>query len=100
MRWRFSSISGSLLRDRESWSASISEAERGIARVEKQEVLAQSAERLRVEVEGLDVDAVVGQERVGADPAVGRDVRVLLADRLVQHVDLDVARRLGERVAA
>ena len=35
-------------------------------------------------------------ERVGADPAVRGDVLVLLADRLLEDVDLDLARRLGQ----
>ena len=38
----------------------------------------------------------VGQEPEASDPAVGRDVLVLLADRLLQDVDLDLARLLGQ----
>jgi hypothetical protein len=38
----------------------------------------------------------VGIERVGADAAVGRGVLVLLADRLAEHVDLDVRGVLGQ----
>ena len=34
---------------------------------------------------------VVGQETEAGDAAIGRDVLVLLADRLAQQVDLDVA---------
>ena len=47
----------------------------------------------------LDVDGAVRVEGERGDAAVGRDVLVLLADRLLQEVDLDVARLLGELLA-
>ena len=51
----------------------------------------------RGQLERLDVDAAVRVERVGADAAVRGDVLVLLADRLAEDVDLDLAGGLGER---
>ena len=44
----------------------------------------------------LDVDRSVAIERHRADPAVGRDVLVLLADRLLEDVYLELARLVGE----
>ncbi len=67
------------------------------AGVEQQQVIAQAAEHIWIELERLDLDASVGVERVRADAAVSRHVGVLLADRLAEHVDLDLARRLGQR---
>ena len=67
-----------------------------LAGVEEQEVARHPAQRLRVELERLDGDGVVGIERVRAHAAVRGDVLVLLADRLLEHVDLDLARRLGQ----
>ena len=46
----------------------------------------------------LGLDAAVGIEREASDAAVRRDVLVLLADRLAEAVDLDVARQLGQLV--
>ena len=42
------------------------------------------------------VDRAVGGELEAGQAAEGGDVLVLLADRLAEHVDLDVARLLGE----
>ena len=69
--------------------------------VEEQEVARAGARSVvGAELERLDVDRAVGIERVGADAAVRGDVLVLLADRLLEDVDLDLAGRLGERAAA
>ena len=77
----------------------IAQHRRGAARlprVEEQQVVAQLAQRCVVQLERLDVNAPVAVERVRADAAMGSDVLVLLADRLLQHVDLDLAGGLGE----
>ena len=71
-----------------------------LAGVEQQQLVAQPPQDARVELERLDLDAAVGVERVGADAAVRGHVGVLLADRLAQHVDLDLARRLGQAARA
>ena len=58
-----------------------------------------SSSRWRVarrEVERTHLDLVVGMERERGDPADRGDVLVLLADRLAEAVELDVARELGE----
>ena len=42
------------------------------------------------------LDLTVGQKAEAGDPAESRDVLVLLADRLLEDVDLDLARLLGQ----
>ena len=44
----------------------------------------------------LRFDRPVAAESEAGDAAEGRDVLVLLADRLVEQIDLDVAGLLGE----
>ena len=67
-----------------------------LAGVEQQQLVSQSPQHAGVELERLDVDGAVGMERVGADAAVGGHVGILLADRLAEHLYLDLARRLGQ----
>ena len=45
------------------------------------------------------LDRVVRVESEAGDAAEGRDVLILLADRLAQPVDLDVAGQLGQFAA-
>ena len=47
----------------------------------------------------LDLDAAVGVEGERGDAAVGGDELVLLADRLLQRVDLEMAGLLGQLLA-
>ena len=58
-----------------------------------------SASALRVSsssASGVRLDRAVAAEVEAGDAAERRDVLVLLADRLLQHVDLDVAGLLGQ----
>src|SRR5207302_278625 len=48
-------------------------------------------ERLGADAQRPGLDLAVGQELEAGQPAVGGDVLVLLADRLAEAVDLDVA---------
>ena len=68
-----------------------------LAGVEQQQLVTQLAQDSGAELQRLDLDAAVGAERVRADPSVRSHVGILLAHRLFEHVDLDLARCLGER---
>ena len=67
-----------------------------VAGEEQEQVVLEVVERLGVELERVGLDVAVGQELEAGQPAVGGDVLVLLADRLLEQVDLDVARLLGQ----
>ena len=67
-----------------------------VAGEEQQQVVLQVVERLGVHLQRHGVDVAVGQELEAGQPPVGGDVLVLLADRLAEQVDLDVARLLGQ----
>src|SRR5271154_743068 len=54
-------------------------------------MVAQPTEHLRAQLERIDLNGAVWIERVRADPPVSSHVGVLLADRLAEHVDLDLA---------
>ncbi len=56
-----------------------------------------SASVSSLDAERLDADRVVGLELESGQPAERGDVLVLLADRVAEPLDLDVAGRLGER---
>ena len=66
------------------------------ARVVDDEVRLEVVDDLVAHGQPLDVDRAVGVERHRADAAVGGDVLVLLADGLLQDVDLELARLAGE----
>jgi hypothetical protein len=68
----------------------------GVAGEEEEEVVLQVEERLLADLAGPVLDAPVLVEGEGRDAADGRDVLVLLADRLAELVDLDVAGLLGQ----
>jgi hypothetical protein len=61
-----------------------------------QQLIAHAPEGDGIDLERLDLDAPVGIEGVGADASVCGDIWVLLADWFTEHVDLDLARCLGE----
>ena len=56
----------------------------------------QVVERALADLQRPGLDLPVGQEAEAGDPAEGRDVLVLLADRLLENVDLDLASLLGQ----
>jgi hypothetical protein len=68
----------------------------GIAGEEKEQVVLEVVEGLLRDLAGPVLDAAVLVEGEGRDPADGGDVLVLLADRLAEPVDLDVAGLLGQ----
>jgi hypothetical protein len=53
--------------------------------------------RVRIERQGLDINAAVTPERVRANAAMRGDVLILLADRFSENIDLDLAGRLCKR---
>ncbi len=61
------------------------------ARVVDDEVGLELVDHLVLQREALDLDGAIGPERQRADAAVGRDVLVLLADRLLEELDLELA---------
>jgi hypothetical protein len=67
-----------------------------VAREEQEQVLLEVAQRVVGNPEGGGVDRAVGGDFEAGQATECRDVLVLLADGLAQHVDLDVARLLGQ----
>jgi hypothetical protein len=63
---------------------------------EEQEVVFEVEQRLHRQRQRPRLDGVVGREREAGHAAVGRDVLILLADRLLQPVDLDLAGEVRE----
>ena len=61
-----------------------------------QQIVLQRVARLLLDRQRRGVDRAVPAEREAGDAAESGDVLVLLADRLLQQVDLDVAGLLGE----
>ena len=66
------------------------------SREEEQEVVFQVEEGLAVQLQRDRLDAVVRVESEAGDAAVGGDVLVLLADGLLEAVDLDLAGQSGQ----
>ena len=67
-----------------------------VAGEEQQQVVFQVVERPLADLQRPGLHLAVGQEAEAGDPAEGRDVLVLLADRLLEDVDLDLAGLLGQ----
>src|SRR5262249_38275603 len=63
---------------------------------EQQQIVFQVVQCLRADPQRARLDLAARQELETRQPAVGRDVLVLFADRLLQPVDLDVAGLLGQ----
>ena len=73
------------------------DALRGVSGEEQQQMILEIGEGLGADVEVVDIDRVIGPELEPSEPAVRRDVLVLLAYGIAQLLDLDVAGLLGER---
>ena len=80
------------------WSAEDAAGAAREAGEEQQQVVLEVEQRVHRQLQRLGVDAVVRVEREAGHAAVRGDVLVLLADRLAQPFDLDLARQLRQLV--
>src|SRR5581483_4141829 len=67
-----------------------------IAGKEQQQVVFEVIQGLLRNAQGVGLDGLVAPEFEAADVAIGRDVLILLADWLLEDVELDVAGLLGQ----
>jgi hypothetical protein len=67
-----------------------------VAGEEEQEIVLQVVKRLGIDLERGGLDVAVGEELEAGEPAIGGDILVLLPDRLLELLDLDLAGLLGQ----